>query len=238
MGGADTEISDDDHRRRGRDGLVRSHAGGQDAPAGWACAPRRRLGSSGAATPRSSTWPRPASSSCSAARSGRRPTGMVDERGELPDRSPIAVRPDRVNARARLRADGRRDEGAARPDRLHHRGRRRRRARCGSRCRRTASTPTPRSTSSRRSAVMYGYARLGKTMPVSTLSGGLTRRQRERRAPAHRPDRPRVLARPRRCRSSRRATSSAPDCPVTASRSPTRWWPRSRCCAPRCCRVC
>ena len=41
--------------------------------------------------------------------------------------------------------------------------------------------------------------------------------------------------RPCRCRSSRPGSWRPAGCPTTASRSPTRWWPSSRCCAPRCC---
>ncbi len=106
--------------------------------------------------------------------------GMVDERGELPDRSPIAVRPARVNAvlgselsPAEMKAlldpigftttlgDG--DDPMA------------------------VALPSYRLDSDAEIDVieevgrLYGYERLGKTMPVSTLSGGLTTRQQERR---------------------------------------------------------
>jgi phenylalanyl-tRNA synthetase beta chain len=107
--------------------------------------------------------------------------GIVDERGELPDRRPIRVRPGRVNAvlgseltAAEMKAlldpigftaELPADEGAP----MH------------------VSLPSHRLDSSTEIDIveevgrMYGYARLGKTMPVSTLSGGLTVRQRERR---------------------------------------------------------
>ena len=106
--------------------------------------------------------------------------GTVDERGELPDRSPIAVRPARVNAvlGAQLSAA----EMKALLDPIGF----------------TTSLgegdgpmsvalPTYRLDSETEIDVieeigrMYGYERLGKTMPVSSLSGGLNPRQRERR---------------------------------------------------------
>ena len=106
--------------------------------------------------------------------------GMVDERGELPDRSPIPVRPARVNAvlgsaltpaemKALLDPIGFTttvgDGGAPL----------------------SVALPTYRLDSDAEIDVieeigrMYGYERLGKTMPVSSLSGGLTTRQKERR---------------------------------------------------------
>jgi hypothetical protein len=82
----------------------------------------------------------------------------------------------------------------------------------------------------------HGYARIGKTLPPSAHAGRLTERQLERRS--------RAACwwdgawpRPCRCPSSPPATWPAAACQTTASRSPTRWWPRSRCCGRRCCRA-
>ena len=106
--------------------------------------------------------------------------GMVDARGDLPDRSPIAVRPERVNAvlgstlspaemkelldpigfTTELGAEGEPMQVALPPFRLDS----------------DAEIDVVEEVGR-----MYGYSRLGKTMPVSTLSGGLTPRQRERR---------------------------------------------------------
>jgi len=105
--------------------------------------------------------------------------GLVDEHGRLPDRTPIAVRPTRVNAvlgadllpsemkelldpigfETEILGDGTMEvalpsfrlDAEVEIDVVEEVGR------------------------------MYGYSRLGKTMPVSTLSGHLTRRQQERR---------------------------------------------------------
>ncbi len=113
------------------------------------------------------------------AAAGTAATGMVDAQGVLPDREPIAVRPGRVNALLGsdlAPADMKRlldpigftteIEGDAL----------------------TVSLPSYRLDSDSEVDIveevgrMYGYSRLGKTMPVSTLSGGLTVRQQERRA--------------------------------------------------------
>lgn len=105
--------------------------------------------------------------------------GMVDVVGDLPARDPIAVRPERVNAILGSElspADMKRlldpigftvdiDGSAAM----------------------TVALPSYRLDSTSEIDVveevgrMHGYERLGKTMPTSSLSGGLTRRQRERR---------------------------------------------------------
>ena len=108
--------------------------------------------------------------------------GLVDERGHLPDRTPIPVRPARVNAilGARLSPQEMKDlldpigfttDLGSGPDEPM-----------------TVALPSFRLDSEVEIDVveevgrMYGYSRLGKTMPVSTLSGHLTKRQRERRA--------------------------------------------------------
>jgi phenylalanyl-tRNA synthetase beta chain len=107
--------------------------------------------------------------------------GLVDERGGLPDRSPIQVRPARVNALlgSRLTAGDMKDlldpigfatELGADDDAPM-----------------TVALPSYRLDSDAEIDVveevgrMYGYSRLGKTMPVSSLSGHLTPRQLERR---------------------------------------------------------
>lgn len=107
--------------------------------------------------------------------------GLVDERGRLPDRAPIEVRPARVNALlgSDLSAQEMKDlldpigfttelgAGAGAPMRV--------------------ALPSYRLDSEVEVDIveevgrMHGYARLGKTMPVSSLSGHLTRRQLERR---------------------------------------------------------
>ncbi len=114
------------------------------------------------------------------AAAGTAAEGMVDERGRLPDRTPIEVRPGRVNAllgsefsvqemKDLLDPIGFTTELGADGESM------------------TVALPTYRLDSDTEVDVveevarMYGYARLGKTMPVSTLSGGLTRRQQERR---------------------------------------------------------
>ena len=107
--------------------------------------------------------------------------GMVDERGDLPDRSPILVRPGRVNAvlgsqlppaemKELLDPIGFTTELPGGDDAAM-----------------TVALPSYRLDSEAEIDVieevgrMYGYSRLGKTMPVSALSGGLTARQQERR---------------------------------------------------------
>ncbi len=107
--------------------------------------------------------------------------GLVDARGRLPDRTPIEVRPARVNALlgSDLTAAEMKDlldpigfttelgAGEGAPMRV--------------------ALPSFRLDSDVEVDVveevgrMYGYARLGKTMPVSSLSGHLTPRQLERR---------------------------------------------------------
>lgn len=107
--------------------------------------------------------------------------GMVDERGDVPDRTPIPVRPARVNAvlgsdltaaqmKDLLDPIGFTTELAGGPDDPMR-----------------VALPSYRLDSDAEIDVieevgrMYGYSRLGKTMPVSSLSGGLSVRQRERR---------------------------------------------------------
>lgn len=105
--------------------------------------------------------------------------GMVDVRGNLPDRSPITVRPARVNALLGSELEPAEMKALLDPigfttdvvdDTL------------------TVALPTYRLDSDSEIDVveevgrMYGYSRLGQTMPVSTLAGGLTVRQQERRA--------------------------------------------------------
>ena len=106
--------------------------------------------------------------------------GMVDVRGEVPDRTPIAVRPDRVNAVLGSQLTREEMKGLLDPIGFH-----------------TelppddgpmiVSLPSYRLDSDSEIDVveevgrMYGYTRLSKTMPVSTLSGGLSPRQQERR---------------------------------------------------------
>ncbi len=106
--------------------------------------------------------------------------GIVDERGRLPDRTPIRVRPARVNAilgseltpaemKDLLDPIGFTTELGTGDDAM------------------TVALPSYRLDSEVEIDVveeigrMYGYERLGKTMPVSTLSGHLTTRQLERR---------------------------------------------------------
>ncbi|MDZ7674229.1 MAG: phenylalanine--tRNA ligase subunit beta [Acidimicrobiales bacterium] len=108
--------------------------------------------------------------------------GTVDARGNLPSREPITVRPARVNALlgADLPAVEMKDlldpigfttdlDGGVQGDTIQ------------------VALPSYRLDSDAEIDVveevgrMYGYSRLGQTMPVSSLSGGLTVRQRERR---------------------------------------------------------
>ncbi len=123
------------------------------------------------------------------AAAGTATAGMVDVRGTLPDRSSIAVRPSRVNAilgsdlsAAEMKAlldpigftatladnnDNDNDNDNDEPM--------------------SVALPSYRLDSDAEIDVveevgrMFGYEKLGKTMPVSTLSGGLTDRQQERR---------------------------------------------------------
>lgn len=107
--------------------------------------------------------------------------GMVEARGLLPDRTPISVRPARVNGllgatfsptemKALLDPIGFTTELGETDDAPM-----------------TVALPTYRLDSETEIDIveevgrMYGFARLGKTMPVSSLSGGLTPRQQERR---------------------------------------------------------
>jgi phenylalanyl-tRNA synthetase beta chain len=106
--------------------------------------------------------------------------GLVDERGRLPDRTPIEVRPARVNAilgsdlspqemKDLLDPIGFTTELGGDGDPMR------------------VALPSYRLDSEVEIDVveevgrMYGYSRLGKTMPVSSLSGHLTPRQLERR---------------------------------------------------------
>lgn len=106
--------------------------------------------------------------------------GMVDVRGELPDRRPIAVRPERVNAV--LGSDLSAEEMKALLDPI---GFSAEVDPAGGPL--TVALPSYRLDSTTEVDVieevgrMYGYERLGKTMPVSTISGGLSDRQLERR---------------------------------------------------------
>jgi len=107
--------------------------------------------------------------------------GLVDARGELPDRSPIHVRPARVNAilGAQLSAQEMKDllDPIGFTTELG----------AGDGASMTVALPSFRLDSETEIDVveevgrMYGYSRLGTTMPVSTLSGHLTSRQLERR---------------------------------------------------------
>ncbi|MGK2928106.1 MAG: phenylalanine--tRNA ligase subunit beta [Acidimicrobiales bacterium] len=107
--------------------------------------------------------------------------GMVDEYGELPDRTPIAVRPARVNSL--LGSDL---TPAEMKDLLDPIGFTTELPGDGHNAM-TVALPSYRLDSDgeidviEEVARMYGYSRLGKTMPVSSLSGGLTIRQTERR---------------------------------------------------------
>lgn len=106
--------------------------------------------------------------------------GLVDARGDLPDRRPIEVRPARVNGllgsdlsaaemKELLDPIGFTTELGAEGEPMR------------------VALPSYRLDSEVEVDVveevgrMYGYARLGKTMPVSSLSGHLSRRQLERR---------------------------------------------------------
>jgi len=107
--------------------------------------------------------------------------GLVDERGQLPDRTPIPVRPGRVNAVLGSRLTPQEMKELLDPigftTELGD----------GDDAPMTVALPSYRLDSEEEIDVveevgrMYGYERLGKTMPVSTLSGGLTTRQLERR---------------------------------------------------------
>ena len=106
------------------------------------------------------------------------------------------------------------------------------------RSRRGGPTAPSRSTSSRRSPGTG--ATTASALPCRRRAhfGHLTERQHD--APAGPRRRSWASGCPRRCRwrSSPRATRPVPGSATTASPSPTRSWPRSRCCAPRCCPAC
>ena len=131
-------------------------------------------------------WPRAASPSCSRPRGATLAAGVVDVARR---RCPIAragPRADRARSTRMLGTDARRATQIARlprADRLHAstRGRRRPRRR---RARRSASTPRPRSTSSRRSPATTATTASARPCRASPLAGGLTPRQRDRRARA------------------------------------------------------
>ena len=210
------------------------HRDRQDLRAGSGCGPRRRPGSRRAPTPRSSTWRTGRFAELLAGAGARLEAGTVDVRGELPDRRP-----------------GPRAHGAAQPA-ARHRPRRaptiaellepdrvradRRRASDAD-----VTIPSWRYDSTSEIDVVEEVARLfGYT--VDRRAGAVVTARR----PPHRPParaapaagaagRPRALPRRCRCRSWRPATSSGAACRATASRSRTRWSPRSRCCARRCC---
>lgn len=105
-------------------------------------------------------------------------SGMVDARGQLPDRSPVTVRPARVNALLGSSLSASDMKRLLDPIGFHT-------EMAGDDLR--VALPSYRLDSTAEIDVveeigrMHGYSRLGKTMPVSTLSGALTRRQRERR---------------------------------------------------------
>jgi phenylalanyl-tRNA synthetase beta chain len=106
--------------------------------------------------------------------------GLVDARGDLPDRTPIEVRPSRVNGL--LGSDLSAEEMKQLLDPI---GFTTELGAAGEPMR--VALPSYRLDSEEEVDVveevgrMYGYSRLGKTMPVSSLSGHLTRRQLERR---------------------------------------------------------
>ncbi|HEU5082225.1 MAG TPA: phenylalanine--tRNA ligase subunit beta [Acidimicrobiales bacterium] len=105
--------------------------------------------------------------------------GLVDVRGDLPDRTPIRVRPERVNAILGSDLEAREMKALLDPigfeTEIFGDGTMQ------------VALPSFRLDSEVEIDVieevgrMFGYSRLGKTMPVSTLSGHLTRRQQERR---------------------------------------------------------
>jgi phenylalanyl-tRNA synthetase beta chain len=105
--------------------------------------------------------------------------GLADQRGELPDRTPIRVRPQRVNAILGSDLDPTEMKDLLDPigfeTEIFGDGTM------------EVALPSFRLDSDSEIDVveevgrMYGYSRLGQTMPVSTLSGHLTPRQRERR---------------------------------------------------------
>ena len=181
MGGADTEISD------ATTDIVVEMAWFERMPVAKTA---RRLGLRSEASARFERGCDPEAAELAQARfiellgdaAGTAAEGMVDERGNLPDRTPIAVRPARVNAllgsdltatemKELLDPIGFTTELPATDDGPI-----------------SVALPSYRLDSDAEIDVieevgrMYGYSRLGKTMPVSSLSGGLTVRQQERRA--------------------------------------------------------
>lgn len=104
--------------------------------------------------------------------------GLVDAVGTLPDRTPITVRPSRVNAL--LGSDLSPADMKALLDPIGF-------TTTLDDETMTVALPSYRLDSTAEVDIveevgrMYGYERLGKTMPTSTLSGGLTVRQQERR---------------------------------------------------------
>ena len=202
-----------------------------------ACAPRPRPASRRAPTPRSSTWPRAASPSCSPrsrrharGRRGRRPTATLPE-----PRRRCGCAPARVNALLGTDLGAGAHRRAARPDRLRHR----RRPATTS----TSTIPSWRYDSATEIDVIeevarhHGYAALGRTRAHgATHRAASPRASSERRAAAPRCSpaaglrrgHAAAVPRPRRARPLRPARRRH-------HASPTRWWPRSRCCAPRCC---
>ena len=176
---------------------------------GSACARRRRPASSAASTRTASTRRSPASSSCSARpapTSSSTPAPSTPAATSLPpaERS-CAVRISAGQPDPRHVARRRRPAAAARPDRLH-------RVAATATCA-TVALPSWRPDSTEEIDVIeevarhYGYDRIGKTVPTSTLHGRLSV------APAAPPPAARGAARPRasprRCR--------------TRSSRPTRW---------------
>jgi phenylalanyl-tRNA synthetase beta chain len=179
MGGADTEISDD------TTDVVVEMAWFERMPIAKTA---RRLGLRSEASARFERGCDPFDMELAHARfiellgdaAGTAAAGIVDARGELPDRTPIPVRPRRVNAvlgsdltaaemKALLDPIGFATELADDDGPM------------------TVALPSYRLDSETEIDVieeigrLHGYSRLGKTMPVSTLSGGLTTRQKERR---------------------------------------------------------
>ena len=103
-----------------------------------------------------------------------------------------------------------------------------------SRSRRGATTAKPRSTSSRRSLATTGTPR-SVARSRAPPTPGPCHRARPSAAASDPSWSGEASPRPCRCPSSRPESWRPVGCPTTASRSPTRWWPSSRCCAPRCC---
>ncbi len=200
---------------------------------------RPRPASSGAPTPRSSSWPPAASPSCWRRRGPDWSQGHVDRRrATCPTAPPSSCAPtgstacwaptsapmtitDAARARSGSASSpvGRRGtftvHGAVLPPRHDHRDRRHRGGR-----------PAPRLQPHPRTGAHVGADRCAHPAPAR---------------PAHRSARcwsASGSTRPCRCRSSPPATWPGRAWPATPSPSPTRWTPRSRCCARRCARGC